>query len=58
VILLEEGEKTILVALTAPPRIVFQGIWTKADVDAAYRLMLKELPRHLQEIRQKMEAEK
>ena len=56
--MLEEGEKTILVALTAPPRIVFQEIWTKADVDAAYRLMLKELPRHLQEIRQKMEAEK
>jgi len=33
--------------------VVFDGVWTRSDVDGAYRAMILELPKHLFQLRQR-----
>jgi hypothetical protein len=35
--------------------VTFKGWWRRADVDAAYRLMLMKLPAHVAELRRRYE---
>lgn len=33
-------------------KVVFEGVWTRNEVDGAYRAMILELPKHLFQLKQ------
>lgn len=48
--------RSVVVTFEGPKvGVEFEGVWTRAQVDTAHRIMLLNLPKHLSKIRQEME---